>query len=201
MSSPATVTETRPSEPDLRYWWLSGLLGVAAIAVGVAALTWPGATLRVAGFLFGLNLLVTGLVRAVLCLVVSGYPVLYRLLGVVFGVLTAVVGVICLRNVFASAVLLMVFVAIGWIFDGVVEIAVALAGADDPLRRWRITAGVLYLAAAVVVLVWPALSLKTFLSVGAVALIVIGVAQVAVTIGSARAARTHATHTLAGAAP
>jgi short repeat uncharacterized protein DUF308 len=94
--------------------------------------------------------------------------------------------------VFASAVLLMVFVAIGWLVDGVVEIAVALAGADDPLRRWRLTAGVHYVAAAVVVLVWPALSLKTFLSVGAVALIVIGVAQVAVTIGSARAARTHA---------
>jgi uncharacterized membrane protein HdeD (DUF308 family) len=200
MPSPATVTETGPPEPGLRYWWLSGLLGLAAIAIGIAALTWPGATLRVAGFLFGLNLLVTGLVRAVLCLVVSGYPVLYRLLGVVFGVLTAVVGVICLRNVFASAVLLMVFVAIGWIFDGVVEIAVALAGAEDPLRRWRITAGVLYVATAVVVLVWPALSLKAFLSVGAVALIVIGVAQVAITIGSARAARTHANPTLAGAA-
>jgi hypothetical protein len=125
----------------------------------------------------------------VLCLVVSGYPVLYRVLGVVFGVLTAVVGVICLRNVFASAVLLMVFVGIGWIFDGMAEMAAALAGADDPLRRWRITAGVLYVAAAVVVLVWPALSLKTFLSVGAVALIVIGVAHVALTIGSARAAR------------
>jgi uncharacterized membrane protein HdeD (DUF308 family) len=200
MSLPATAAE-RPSEPELRYWWLSGLLGVAAIAVGVAALTWPGATLRVAGFLFGLNLLITGLVRAVLCLVVSGYPVLYRVLGVVFGVLTAVVGAICLRNVFASAVLLMVFVAIGWLFDGMVEIAVALAGADDPLRRWRITAGVFYVVAAVLVLVWPALSLKTFLSVGAVALMVIGVAQVAVTIGSARAARTHANPTPAGAAP
>ena len=130
---------------------------------------------------------------------VSGYPVLYRVLGVVFGVLTAVVGVICLRNVFASAVLLMVFVAIGWIFDGMAEMAAALAGADDPLRRWRITAGVLYVAAAVVVLVWPALSLKTFLSVGAVALIVIGVAHVAVTIGSARAARNDAMLAPAGA--
>lgn len=94
-----------------------------------------------------------------------------------------------MRNVLASAVLLIVFVAIGWLLDGIIEVAAALAGPDDPLRVWRLTAGAVYLVAGVVVLIWPALSLRVFLVVGAVALIVVGLAQAAVSFGAARAAR------------
>ena len=95
------------------------------------------------------------MVRAGLCLMVPGYPTLYRVLGVVFGVLSAIVGIICMRNVFASAVLLVVFVAIGWLLDGIIEIAAALLGPEDPVRTGRIAAGLLYFVAATVVLIWP----------------------------------------------
>jgi uncharacterized membrane protein HdeD (DUF308 family) len=182
-----------------RLWWPSLLLGLAAIAVGIAALAWPDTTIRVVGVLFGLNLLITGLVRAGLCLVLP-YPAFYRVLGVVFGVLAAIVGIICLRNAIASAVVLVLFVAIGWLLDGIVEIAAGVTGTDDPMRAWRIAVGVMYVLTAVIVLVWPALSLRTFLSVGAVALIVIGVAQVALSIGEARTSRLPGDHTVAEAA-
>ncbi|GID25535.1 HdeD family acid-resistance protein [Paractinoplanes brasiliensis] len=184
-----TLTTTADTGHESRFWWMSAVLGILTVAVGVAALVWPEATIRVVGLLFGLNLLVTGLIRAGLCLVVSWYPVLYRVLGVVFGVLSAIVGIICMRNVLASAVLLIVFVAIGWLLDGIIELSSALAGAQDPLRMWRAAAGAVYLLAGVVVLVWPALSLRVFLVVGAVALIVVGIAQAAVSLGLARAAR------------
>lgn len=81
-----TFAGTSDTSHEHRFWWLSTVLGLITVAVGVAALAWPDATIRVVGLLFGLSLLVTGVVRAGLCLVVSWYPVLYRVLGVVFGV-------------------------------------------------------------------------------------------------------------------
>ena len=114
--------------------------------------------------------------------------------------LAATVGIICLRNAFASAVVLVLFVAIGWLLDGIIEIAAGVTGTDDPMRAWRIAVGVMYVLTAVIVLVWPALSLQTFLAVGAVALIVIGVAQVALSIGEARTSRLPAEPTIVEAA-
>jgi uncharacterized membrane protein HdeD (DUF308 family) len=200
MSFHATPADVAAWGNVRRLWWPSLLLGLAAIAVGVAAFAWPDTTIRVVGVLFGLNLLITGLVRAGLCLVLP-YPALYRVLGVVFGVLAAIVGIVCLRNAFASAVVLVLFVAIGWLLDGMIEIAAGLTGTDDPMRAWRVGVGLLYLITAALVLVWPALSLRTFLSVGAVALIVIGVAQVAMSIGEARTSHLPADPTAAEATP
>lgn len=175
-----------------RLWWVSALLGLALIALGVAVLAWPDATVRVVGLLFGLNLLIAGLVRTGLSLFLDGYPAAYRVLGVLFGVLTAIVGILCLRNIFASAILLVLFIAIGWLLEGVGEVAIAVMGTDDPIRRWRLATGALHVVAAVVVLIWPALSLTTFLAVGAVILIAFGIAELAVSIGWARAGRSAA---------
>lgn len=185
-----TLTADSTSLVGSRQLWLPSVLaGFATVVIGIAALSWPDATVRVVGALFGLNLLITGLVRAGLCLVLTSYPGLYRVLGVVFGVLTAIIGIVCLRNVAVSAVLLVLIVAIGWLLEGIVEIAAGVLGANDPIRKWRIADGVLSAGAAIIILVWPALSLRTFLALGAVLLIVVGLAQIALSIGTARATR------------
>jgi uncharacterized membrane protein HdeD (DUF308 family) len=175
-----------------RVWWVHALLGVAAIALGVAALAWPDATIRVVGFLFGLHLLVNGVLRAVLGFVVDGPPLLYRFLAIVFGILTAIVGIVCLRNVLTSAVLLVLFVGIGWLLDGLVEIMLGVVGKRDPLRGWRIGAGVAFVAAGVVVLTRPAPTLDAFVWLGGIVLLVVGIAQALEAIWAARAARSKA---------
>lgn len=179
LREPATTT-------GARWWWLRLLLGLVAIGVGIAAFAWPSATVRVVGFLFGLNLLLTGSIRAVLWLLLSGYPVLYRVLGVIFGVLTAIVGIVCLRNVTGSAILLVLIVGIGWLLDGLVELFLGLGGLGEPGRGWRVAASVAYLLAAIAVLVWPELSLATFLTVGAIILIVLGCTHVVGAVASLR---------------
>jgi uncharacterized membrane protein HdeD (DUF308 family) len=189
MSSNMLTVDSASLDRARRVWMPSLLAGFATVVIGIAVLSWPDATVRVVGALFGLNLLITGLVRAGLCLVLTSYPSLYRVLGVVFGVFTAIIGIVCLRNVTASAVLLILIVAIGWLLEGVVEIAAGVLGADDRTRKWRIADGVLSAGAAIVILIWPALSLRTFLAVGAVLLIVVGLAQIVLSIGTARATR------------
>src|SRR4029453_17036023 len=90
------------------------------------------ATVQVVGVLFGLNLVVTGLIRAGLLLFVPGYPVLYRLLGITFGVLIPIVGTLCLRNITGSLTLLLVVIAIGWLLDGLIELFVTVGRPGEP---------------------------------------------------------------------
>jgi uncharacterized membrane protein HdeD (DUF308 family) len=189
MSAPSDPAVTRyPAVLENRYW-LQLLIGVLAIAVGAAAFAWPSATVQVIGLLFGLNLLVTGLVRAGLLLFVPGYPPLYRVLGVVFGVLTAIVGVLCLLNLTASLVVLLVFVAIGWLLDGLVQIFVAVGGPKEAGGGWRIGTGLLLLLGGIAVLVWPRLGLATFVAIGGTVLLFVGIGHVVTAVAGLRAAR------------
>ena len=177
MSVPGTAAA--PSVPDVRrWWWVRLVLGIVAIVVGVAAFAWPTATVRVVGLLFGLNLVVTGVVRTVQLPFAPGYPLVYRLVGGIVGVLTAVVGFLCIRNVANSVKLLLIVVAVGWLLDGFAELFLSIWDRGTAGRGWRITAGLGSIVAALVVLVWPELTLATFLAVGAIILIVVGVAQV-----------------------
>jgi uncharacterized membrane protein HdeD (DUF308 family) len=170
-------------------YWLRLLVGLLAIGVGAAAFAWPSATVQVIGILFGLNLLVTGLVRASLLLFVPGYPPLYRVLGIVFGVLTAIVGIVCLLNVRGSVMLLLVVVAVGWLLDGVVEIFLAVGNPEESGGGWRIGTGLALLVGALAVLVWPELGLATFVAIGATVLVFVGTCQVISAVGNMRASR------------
>jgi hypothetical protein len=86
---------------------------------------------RVLGLLFGLNLVVTGSVRAVLLCFVPGYPRLYRVLGIAVGVLSVHAGILCLRHRTASFVLLLLLVFLSWLAHRLVEAFLA-AEAPDP---------------------------------------------------------------------
>jgi uncharacterized membrane protein HdeD (DUF308 family) len=183
-----------PYEPSVlpgarRVWWVGALLGVVAIALGVVTLAWPHATIKVVGVAFGAYLLLAGLTHTGLALFASGYPMLYRLFAAVVGVVLMIVGILCLRYVLRSVVLLVIVVAIGWLLDGITEIVLAVTSPDDPVRGWRLGAGVAYVLAAVVALIWPKLTLAAFVVFGGVVLLVVGLALIAVAIGSGRALR------------
>jgi uncharacterized membrane protein HdeD (DUF308 family) len=167
--------------------WLGLFMGVLAIGVGIAAFAWPSATVQVIGFLFGLNLVVTGSIRAGLLLFVPGFPLLYRLLGVTFGVLTAIVGILCLRNITASLMVLLLFIAIGWLLDGLVEIFLALGRPAESRIGSRIAMGLFTILGAIAVLVWPKLGLGTFIFIGATVLVFVGIGHVVSAVGGLRA--------------
>ncbi|WP_229899545.1 DUF308 domain-containing protein, partial [Streptomyces capoamus] len=62
---PRTEPEGRPLAEGMAAlanmgWQILLTMGLATIALGVIALVWPGATLRVLGILFGVYLLATG---------------------------------------------------------------------------------------------------------------------------------------------
>jgi uncharacterized membrane protein HdeD (DUF308 family) len=168
-------------------YWLRLIVGVLAIGIGAIAFVWPSATVQVVGVLFGLNLLVTGTIRAGFLLFVPGFPMLYRILGIIFGVLTAIVGILCLRNLAASVVLLLVVVAIGWLLDGLVEIFLAVGNPEEVGNNWHFATGLALILGAIAVLVWPKLGLTTFVAIGAIVLFFVGVGQVIGAVAGLRA--------------
>jgi uncharacterized membrane protein HdeD (DUF308 family) len=169
--------------------WPQVILGVLAIGIGIAAFAWPSATVHVVGVLFGLNLLITGSVRAVLLLFVPGYPVLHRVLGIVFGVFTAVVGLLCLRTITTSLVVLLTVVAIGWLLDGLVELSQAISARNQPGTSVRAATGMAMILGAFAILIWPKLGLGAFIAIGATVLVFVGIGQLISGLAGLRAGR------------
>jgi uncharacterized membrane protein HdeD (DUF308 family) len=170
--------------------WLRLTVGVVAIAAGVAAFAWPAATVHVIAVLFGINLLVTGFFRAGLLLFVPGYPLLHRVLGITFGVLTGLVGIVCLRNLAGSVALLLVVVAVGWLLDGLVQIFLAVGDSTKAGGGWSIGSGLIMILGAIALLVWPKVGLGAFIFVGSTVLIFVGAAQVISAVAGMRAGRS-----------
>ncbi|WP_328467715.1 DUF308 domain-containing protein [Actinoplanes sp. NBC_00393] len=169
-----------------RTWsWVQLVAGLLTFVLGILAFAWPEATLRVVGFLFGLNLLVGGLARTVALLFSHGYPMLNRVLGIIFGVFVAIVGILCLRNVAGSVALLLLIVAIGWMLDGFAEIVLATS-TEGSAKGWRIAFGVVAILAAIALLVWPGIGLTAFLFIGATTLCFLGICLAFIAIAGLR---------------
>jgi uncharacterized membrane protein HdeD (DUF308 family) len=166
-----------------RTWiWLRLAAGIFAVILGIIAFAWPEATLRVVGFLFGLNLLLMGGIRILQFLVASEAPALHRVFGVLLGVVVAGAGIVCLADVATSLTLML----IGWLLDGIGEIFLS-AGRGQPGGGWRIAFGVLVVLASIGLLVWPGLGLATFILLGATTLVFAGICIVISAIAGLRA--------------
>jgi uncharacterized membrane protein HdeD (DUF308 family) len=169
-----------------RIWiWLRLAAGVLAVGIGILAFAWPEATLRVVAFLFGLNLLIVGGIRVLQMFVAEGLPVLHRVLGVLFGLLVAGAGVLCLADVTTSLSLMLLIVAIGWLLDGIGEIFLSV-GRRENGGGWRIVVGLVAVLAALALLVWPGLGLAGFVLIGATTLVFGGICLIAASIAGLR---------------
>jgi uncharacterized membrane protein HdeD (DUF308 family) len=184
-----------PDEPAVaasghRYQYgLRLVVGVVEIALGAAAFAWPEATVQVIAVLFGLHLTMSGFVRAGLALFPGPYPLLGRVLSVVFGVLTGLLGILCLRNLTGALTLLLVVVAIGWLLDGLAQIMTAVGGRSGEPGGARIAGGLIRVLGAITVLVWPTIGFGVFVFLGATVLAFAGIGTVISAIAGLRAHR------------
>jgi uncharacterized membrane protein HdeD (DUF308 family) len=121
---------------------------------GAIMLFWPGATVRVVAVLFGLWLLLSGVVMLVQALAAKGNLLLRALLAV-GGVLSLIIGGICIVNGDASVKILVLFVVIGWIISGVTNLVVGIRNRYSPARGAYLFFGILQLVLAAFVIAWP----------------------------------------------
>lgn len=149
---------------------------LSAIALGVAALVWPGATLFTIALLFGASLVVSGIFRLVVAFTSDSLSTGVRWLVGILGVLVIIAGIVALNNLAQSLIVLAFVIGFGWILDGIAAIVGGLTG-RTALPRWlAIVSGLVSIIGGIVILSVPGLAIVTFLIFGGWILIAIGVA-------------------------
>lgn len=152
-----------------------GIIGIAAIILGIALLVWPGRTLVVATVIIGIYFLISGVVRIVSSIVELGLPGGWRVLGVIVGILLIIAGIVCLKYVTMSAatltIMFTIIVGIGWIMEGIMSLT-EVSGSGS---GWGIAYGIISIIAGFVLLCMPLASTVWLILFGAIALVVMGV--------------------------
>lgn len=91
------------------------------------------------------------------------------------GAIILIAGIVCLFNPGESLVLLAILIGVGWIFQGIQEVAAGLAGAHYAPKWFLIGSGAFSIVAGIIVLFLPGAAIATFLIVGAILLVVVSV--------------------------
>ncbi|MFD3331734.1 HdeD family acid-resistance protein [Streptomyces sp. NPDC058700] len=175
-------------------WQALLVAGVAALVLGVLVLVWPGASVLVAGVLFGLYLLFSGVMQLIAAFGTHASTAL-RVMAFISGALSILLGLLCFRGPMQSILLLALWIGIGWLFRGITQTMAAASDPAMPARGWQIFLGVVNALAGVVLIVSPLESAAVLALLGGIWLVAVG----AVEIVTAVQVRSRARHLPTGA--
>ncbi len=175
--------------------WSGALIamGILSVVLGVLVLVWPKATLLVVAITFGLQLIVAGAVRLSVSRDLPSEPGWLKPVSMVLGVLSIIAGIICLFRPGTSLFVIAIFIAAGWIAEGIAALAQGF-GSDRSTgaRVFLIVSGVVSIIAGFVVAVFPGSSLVLLARLAGIMLILIGIAELVTAFMARRAAGTGA---------
>ena len=160
-----------------KHWGWALAFGLVTVAAGIATLVWPDKTLVVIAVVFGFQLVVTGIFRFVSAFAfdMSGGS---RVLMALLGAFSLIVGLYALRHVLISVLALALLLGIYWVVSGVTEVFTALSHKEMDARGWTILMGCLSVAAGLIILLYPGISLLVLATVVAVWLLIFGAGEI-----------------------
>jgi uncharacterized membrane protein HdeD (DUF308 family) len=161
-----------------RHWGWVLFFGIVTVLAGLFAIVWPGRTITVIAVLFGIQLIVAGIFRFIMAFAVDEESGGTRVLLALLGVLSFIVGLYAVRNLYVTIAALALLLGIFWIVNGAIETFTALSHRGMQGRGWTIFMGLLSVAAGIVVLVYPGISLTTLAIVLGFWLLVYGVMEI-----------------------
>jgi uncharacterized membrane protein HdeD (DUF308 family) len=174
VSNQSNVSDSTASG-KARHTGLRLAIGILSIVVGILVIARPVNTLVFVAVLFGLQLIILGVVRIVLGASTSGLPRWLKILSIILGILTIIAGVICFTRPQASLIILAILLAAGWIADGIADLARGFTGErSGGERTYLIILGVVSILAGLVVAIFPGPSLVLLAQIAGVALLFIG---------------------------
>lgn len=157
-------------------WQALLVAGLASVILGIMVLAWPDASLRVAGILFGLYLLFSGVMQLVAAFGTHATTSL-RVMAFISGALSILLGLFCFRGAMQSTLLLALWIGIGWLFRGITQTVAAASDPAMPARGWQIFLGIVSAVAGVVLIVSPLESAAVLTVLVGVWLLVVGVVE------------------------
>jgi uncharacterized membrane protein HdeD (DUF308 family) len=198
--APGAVRHEHEPEPPFegplhqlsRAAWQTVLFtGVASLVLGVLVLVWPGASLLAAGVLFGLYLVISGVLQLAAAFGTHRRTSL-RVLAFISGALSIVLGLFCFRGIMQSTLLLALWIGIGWLIRGITQTLAAVHDRTAPARGWQIFLGILTFIAGVVLIDSPLTSVAVLTLLAGWWLVAVGIMEII----AAFRIRRHAEHVL-----
>jgi len=157
----------------------SGLIftSVLGIVLGILMMAWPGPTVFIAGLLFGIALIVTGLFRLFMAFAAVGLSAGLRVVMVIFGVLMVGLGALAVISPEDAWWMLAVFIGVGWIFSGFQDLFGANVHEYLAPRWLVVVGGIISVLAGIGMLIFsPVDTLTTIAWVVGLLLIVVSIA-------------------------
>jgi uncharacterized membrane protein HdeD (DUF308 family) len=143
--------------------------------VGAILLAWPKETLTVVAILIGVALIVAGILRLMDGFTAHEATGGKRVASVVIGLIAIILGLFCIRHYHFTITALAIIVGLFWVIHGISDIAVGAFAGRFPGRGITLLSGGLSLAAGLIVLFWPTISLTVLVAVIGIWLIVYGI--------------------------
>jgi uncharacterized membrane protein HdeD (DUF308 family) len=176
-TSEKTVFEGPLHQLARNTWQLLLLVGVLSVALGVIVLAWPGKTLVVAGVLFGIYLVLSG-IGYMFAAFGTHAGAAMKVLAFLTGAVSLVLGFFCFRDKLESIMLLGLWIGIGWLFRGMTLLVSALSFDHMPGRGWQALSGVIIVIGGGVLIISPFDSIAILTLVAGCWLIAIGIMDV-----------------------
>jgi len=151
--------------------------GVASLILGIVLVAWPGPSLLVAGVLFGIYLIISGVLQLVAAFGTHKATSL-RVLAFISGALSILLGLFCFRGKLESILLLALWIGIGWLFRGITHTLAAAHDPAMPARGWQAFLGVITFLAGIVLIISPFTSIAVLTLVAGWWLIVVGIVEI-----------------------
>jgi uncharacterized membrane protein HdeD (DUF308 family) len=181
LSAPRDTADTLATLGRSRAWIIT--YGVLTVLAGIGVLVWPGVTLLTLAILFAVQLFILGVFRIVGAFAVPDTSAGMRVLAVIVGIVSVIVGVLCLRTPLQTIVVLTLVLGLFWLVNGITELVMGLAGRGEPGRGWTILSGVIGVLGGIIVLSAPVRSAVTLAVVLGIVLLAHGIV---VTVGGIR---------------
>jgi uncharacterized membrane protein HdeD (DUF308 family) len=178
------VEETVDSERDDilqligRSWGWVLAFGVATLVLGILVILQPKATIYGFALLLGIWLFVSGLFRIVMAIADDRDSGDVRVLPAMLGLLSVIIGVFFLRHTYETVATLTFLLGLFWIVGGIIEFFSAYSHKGMPGRGFRLVMGVLGVAAGIVTLAVPAITLHVLVVVMGIWLMLYGLLQI-----------------------
>ncbi len=185
----STAQESSSGSGLMKAGRLVALSGIGSIVLGVLMLLWPGRTLVVMGVLLGLNLIVSGL-SLIFSRVRAGEGVGHKILGIMGGVATVVIGLAVLRNPGLTLAVVTLLVGAAWLVSGLFEVIEGITDRDGEHRGLHIMGGLVTAVAGFVIFVAPLGTLLALAVWGGLLMIAVGVVRLVVAIRIHRSGRS-----------
>jgi uncharacterized membrane protein HdeD (DUF308 family) len=177
-AQPVTLRPADDRKTERLLWWLAVAGAATSVILGILMVVWPEATLFLSAVLFGLWLMVHGIVYVVQAVTRTAEDAGMRALHGVLGVIFIALGIICLRHVLLTLLAIATVIGLTWFIGGIVQLVSAFGRRYTGLTRVGIgVLGGLTVAGGLIILFWPKLTLFAMVIFTGVWLILTGIVQ------------------------